>query len=296
MSRRRRFTVFVSVLLVSGLAITGVGIYGRWYAGRTEPTSLSTSQETKTQEKEKPAEFIYLTKTVYDRGSVIGDVLLNRFGLNASQLATLPADMSREFFYEWLESADKSLETTSLLRVPQLRADRPILDGQDIYDGFFAPKPAFWDLGAPLEGSVSALKKQGFKFSDEDLSALEAMLRATMGYTNNDHFQWRPFPVGSRIVLQAGRTPSVTIWINEGKQLPTVKETLGAVQEKLVLEIAVTDPAQKKALNMHFNYALEAKDERVEQNTHGKYHTPRERLFEVVREYREGKIQPQNGR
>jgi hypothetical protein len=281
----RRAIVLPFVGLLFGMAAVGYWVLG----GNDPPQKLTRNQKTskaKDLAVDQPADFVYLTDSTYSRGGLIGVVLSTRFGLSRRELDALPPDFSREYFYKWLRTAEKSLETTALLRVPKLRSDRPSLDGQDIYDGFFALEPALLDFAAPLEGSISILKKQGFTFTEEELKALDAMLKASMGTTDGKLYRWHAFPVGSRILLQAGASTAVTIWINKGEQRPTIAETLAGVKTEMLVRIAISNSEQSQALNKHFNFSLEAKDELLVVESHGKYHAPREKLFDIVRQYR----------
>lgn len=232
-------------------------------------------------------EVVFLLFGNYSRPYPLGIVLSTRFGLLKRAVDAIPADMSRTQFYDWLYGADKVLETTSRLRVPNLRSDRPVLDGQDIYDGFFAPKPAFYDLYAPLEGSISKLRAQGMTFDEAELKALGAMLRRTMGKERRGKYAWHIFPVGSKIILRSGQTPSAAIWINHGVQHKSVDETVANATCELLVQAEITDPLESGALNRHYNYSMKAVDEKLQKASQGKYKAPRERLYDVVRQYKQ---------
>ena len=176
-------------LAVMVCVVVGLGI-GGWAFVTWQGDRQGRKQSAAPPAPPSDDEVVFLLSGTYSRPFPIGIVLSTRFGLLTHALDALPADMSREWFYDWLERADKVLETTSRLRVPNLRADRPVLDGQDIYDGFFAPKPAFYDLYAPVEGSISKLRAQGMTFDEEELTALGAMLRRTMGEERGGKQVW----------------------------------------------------------------------------------------------------------
>lgn len=267
------------VLLAALLAVAGWWLLSQ---GET-PTKITLPNQPAAKDGNA---FTFVSTATVSRVRPIGIVLSTQFGLPAQALEALPAQFSREFFYDWLRPVDKLLETTSRLRVPRLRSDRPVLDGRDIYEGFFAPKPWLWDITAPLEGSLSVLGKQGFHFTPPEREALDAMLKASMGKQEAGRQVWHAFPVGSKITLRAGSQPSVEIWINRGPQHESIDDTVRDARCELISTVPITDPLQKTALNKHFNYALEAKDEVLEHSSQGKYHTPREKLYDLVRELR----------
>lgn len=230
---------------------------------------------------EKPKqEFIPLVSAVYRRGFPIGDALSTRLGLDRQSLESLRKEPSFEEFDRWLETADKRLETTSRLRVPSLRSDRPTLDGLDIYDGFFAPRPALWNLAAPEEGSLSRLASQKMLLSAAERAALDRMLKAAL---RDKDGRWESFPAGSKIYLTAGKCPSAEIWINMGPQLESVDETIAKAKLEKRRFLAIADPEEKAVLNKHFNFSLRAKDDLTRENTGGKFERPIDRLYDVVR-------------
>ena len=195
-------------------------------------------------------------------------------------------DFSREYFFDWLRKTDKKVETTSRLRVPNLRPERPCLDGKDIYDGFFAPKPWFFDVKAPLEGSISILRKQGFKFTREELNAFDEMLRKCLGYFEDGKFCWYSLPVGSKMFVESGSKPKIELWINIGEQLGNVNATIAKAEYEKKDAVYITDSVQARALNKHYNYSMEVEDELTKKNTNGKYKRVRDRLYDLIRERR----------
>jgi len=228
--------------------------------------------------------FVKMNERIYSRGFPIGEVLLVRLGLDKERLLSLPQDFDKEYFTRWLMETDKKVVTISRLRVPKLRPERPTLDGQDIYEGFFAPPPGLLDLYAPREGSISKLKKQGCTFQPDELKALDAMLRRCLGQEVNGRFQWQPLPVGSRMSIASGKEPWIEVWVNQGEQLPSVDETIAKAQLTQVRSTSITDPLEVQALNKHYNYSMTVEDEEVKTMTGGKYCRTRDRLFDLIKD------------
>ncbi|MGA2066370.1 MAG: hypothetical protein ABSG86_15455 [Thermoguttaceae bacterium] len=228
--------------------------------------------------------FVKMVGRIYSRGIPVGEVLEADLGLSRERVLALPADVDKASFLQWLEATDKRLLTISRLRVPRLRPERPSLDGRDIYDGFFAPAPGYLDFSAPLEGSISRLKKRGFTFQDQELQSLERMLRRCLGYQEQGEFKWFEFPVGSRIVMTSGKSPSVEVWINRGTQCASVDETIAKAQLEKALSCTITDPLEIQALNKHFHYSTIVDDDDVRKNTQGRYQRVCDRLYDIIRE------------
>ncbi len=235
---------------------------------------------------ERGKRFVKMVGRIYSRNFPIGEVLYISIGLEEDRLLALPEDFDKEYFRKWLMNTDKKVVTVSRLRVPNLRPERPTLDGQDIFDGFFAPPPPFWDLSAPLEGSISVLKRQGFTFEESQLKAFDAMLRRTLGHQEKGKFEWYVLPVGSRISIVSGKSPAIEVWINCGKQLPSVDETIAHAQCEKKPSILITDPLETEALNKHYNFSMIAEDEDVKKNTNGKFARVGDRLYDIVKNKR----------
>ena len=223
---------------------------------------------------------------IYSRGFPIGEVLNVTIGLEKDRLAALPKDFDKEYFRQWLMNTDKKVVTVSRLRVPNLRPERPSLDGEDLFDGFFAPAPAFWDVSAPLEGSIPMLKRQGFTFEEDELKAFDAMLRRSLGSSESGEFQWYSLPVGSRIAIISGKSPSIEVWINRGKQYPSVDQTIVEAQLEKMPPVSITDPLEVRAMNKHYNYSMIVEDPEVKKNTKGKYVRVGDRLHDIIKDKR----------
>lgn len=231
---------------------------------------------------EQGKKFVKMVGRILTRSFPVGEVLYVSLGLEKERLLSLPESLDLEHFRKWLAQTDKKVVTVSRLRVPNLRPERPVLDGQDIYEGFFAPTPPFWDLSAPLEGSVSMLKRQGFTFTEAELKALDAMMRRSLGHEENGRFAWYPLPVGSRTVIISGKAPLIEVWVNEGPQLPSVDETIAQARCVKKSSVKVTDPLEIEALNKHYNYSMIAEDDDVKKNTNGKFSRVCDRLYDVI--------------
>lgn len=230
--------------------------------------------------------FVKMVGRILSRNFPIGEVLYVSVGLEKERLESLPESFDIEYFRKWLADTDKKVVTVSRLRVPNLRPERPVLDGQDIFDGFFAPAPAFWDVSAPLEGSISVLKKQGFTFEKSQLKAFDAMLRRCLGHEEKGQFVWYSLPVGSRISIISGKAPAIEVWVNQGPQLPSVDETIAQSRCDKKSSVLITDALEIEALNKHYNYSMIAEDEDVKKNTKGKFKRVCDRLYDIIKNKR----------
>lgn len=251
-------------------------------AARNPPPEPQAAEGQKMPQREK--KFVKMSERIFTRGFPIGEVLLVKLGLDKERLLALPPEFDKERFTRWLMETDKKVVTISRLRVPKLRPERPILDGQDIYEGFFAPAPGMLDLYAPREGSISKLKKQGCTFLPEELAALDAMLRRCLAEEVQGRLQWQPLPVGSRMAITSGKAPRIEIWVNQGEQLPSVDETIAKARLAQIRAVSITDPLEIQALNKHYNYSMIVEDEDIKAMTEGKYSRTRDRLFDLVKD------------
>ena len=232
--------------------------------------------------QEQGTKFVKLVGRIYIRTFPVGEVLYVSIGLEKGRLLSLPESFDKDYFRQWLMNTDKKVVTVSRLRVPNLRPKRPLLDGRDIFDGFFAPAPAFWDISAPLEGSISVLKKQGFTFQADELKAFDAMLHRSLGHQVDGKFEWYALSVGSRISIISGKAPAIEVWLNRGPQLPSIDETIAQAKCERVSSVAITDRLEIEALNKHYNFSMIAEDEDVKKNTNGKFSRVCDRLYDII--------------